>query len=151
MKKYTKAAIIISAVIITILIFSPYIINDVSAAICCQRLESELPEDCIVLDKVSSAGRFWGNGNGIQYLAAVAVSWDKSAEELDAAFDSGNIAVRKLTSYKSDAADHGEIVFSKLKDCDDLGSYYMVYSCTCPRSDETGLWKAFLDSDIRGH
>lgn len=46
-----------------------------------------LPEGAELLDSMSQAGKFFGNGNGMQYLGAILIRSDQTASELQSFYD----------------------------------------------------------------
>jgi hypothetical protein len=60
-----------------------------------------LPEDAILLDSVSIAGKLVGNGNGMQYMGSILIATDMSEEELTSVIQKEITALnKKLPSFK---------------------------------------------------
>ena len=109
-----------------------------------------LPPETFLADTVASAGKFVGNGNGMQYFGSILVSSTLTAEELreyySKAFDF--IEVRPQKSADIDFIMHSDYRFDNFEE----GKTY--YSITRWGSAQNYVpdWLAhWLDFDLRGH
>ena len=66
-----------------------------------------LPEDAILLDSVSIAGKLVGNGNGMQYMGSILIATDMSEEELQDFYGKTfeNVQIRKQEAPAIDFID----------------------------------------------
>ncbi len=122
-------------------------INDRAAEVLADELYSLSPPDgTVVIESVSAAGNLTGNGNKMQYFAAVLVSSDMSIEELYAyytdAFDGDSIFVNEQTENAIPQSDRGALSFTSTLDEDE--TYYIIY-----RWDSTDSF--YRNLDIRSH
>lgn len=139
-------------ILLALFIISP-IANNISAQNVQQDLESlPLPEETVFCEGVSAAGKFVGNGNGIQLFGGILIKSKLSIMELNDHYDAyrktgQDIRVVQQTSaeIKVEDAYFGEPVYFKtLKEEKDTAGYYIVY-----------VWgegsPVFSGFDLRGH
>ena len=121
-----------------------------------QRIEKELaayqlPEETVLVDSLSAAGKLVGNGNGMQYMSAILVESELSTDEL-LAYYGGRfeyIEVRKQTSADIDFVNAGHCRFDGYIDGK---TYYSVICWDDNRRELLGDFiSGLLDLDIRGH
>ena len=143
-------SIILSVIVILVLLFalSVPIVNNITAANVADDLEDiPLPENTELVESISAAGKFVGNGNGMQYFGAVLIKTDLSLDELNSYYsdyreNEFRLLVEKQESGEIAVIEHGSLVFeSELSSTED---YYIVYSW----GDGIDL---FADLDLRGH
>ena len=143
-------SIILSVIVILVLLFavSVPIVNNITAANVAGDLEDiPLPENTELVESISAAGKFVGNGNGMQYFGAVLIKTDLSLDELNSYYsdyreNEFSLLVEKQESGEIAVIEHGSLVFeSELSSTED---YYIVYSW----GDGIDL---FADLDLRGH
>ncbi len=112
----------------------------------------QMPSDTELLDSISIAGKLSGNGNGMQYMGAILVKSNLSAEELreyyDLDFD--YIEVRKQENRTLDFIHHS-YSFNNFPETQEISCYSIV----CWDSNRKECFGEFvselLDFDIRGH
>jgi len=136
MKKVTRILFItlIAVIVLPIALYSGIVITNNCIA---DRIEKrltayELPEGTELVDSVSTAGKFNGNGNGMQYMGTIVVSSDLREDE--------------LKDYYSSEFDYIEVTKESNDNC---------YSIICMDDDRREIFGDFivflLDFDIRGH
>lgn len=102
-----------------------------------------LPPNTTLVDSTSKAGKLCGNGNGMQYIGAVLLKSELSADELNLYYSK----YRKnnydciITSANDPIIEHGKLTFSSAQNTDNC---YIVYSW----GDGIPL---FCELDLRGH
>lgn len=122
-------------------------VNDRAAEELAHELSSLSPPDgTVVIESVSAAGNLTGNGNKMQYFAAILVSSDSSAEELydyyrDLVGDN-SVNVKAQTENAIPESDRGNLSFTSTLDEDK--TYYIIY-----RWD--GSDSFYRNLDIRAH
>ena len=133
------AIIMLTPIALTIMITA---VNDNTAA----QLEQELlaiplPENSYYVESLSQAGKLWGNGNGMQYYAAMLISSELPLDELELYYLQYNCAVsiQRTTEINTD---HGEFHFSP-----DIfpDRAYIV------EKFGSGINDFFEQADLRGH
>ena len=145
MKETLKFIFIAVLIFVIVLSISIPIVNNISAAkVEKELLKIELPENTEITESLSEAGKFTGNGNGMQYLGAMLIKSELSLEELDRYYSKKNkyIEVEEQNSQKIEHIEHGEISFKNPVSADE--NYYIVYLYG------EGI-EFFAESDIRGH
>lgn len=150
MKKSLTAAVIVICAVLGITVGALAAVpatNDRSAEKLAESLSSlPPPEGAAVIEAVSAAGKFTGNGNGIQYFAAILLSSELSPEELADYYrqKTGKNAVfaEVQTGNAISVTDRGSLSFSSK--FDENESYRIVY-----------LWDGstsfYRNLDIRAH
>lgn len=138
MKKILIPICVIAVLVCFVAVFIP-LSNDRTAENIAKQLESSSPADTVIIESVSKAGKLTGNGNGMQYFGAVLIKSDLTPDELSD-FYSGAV-VKKQTSQKIEAVEHGQMSFETVIDGD---NYYIVYMFG-------GSSSFFANLDIRGH
>lgn len=122
------------------------LVNDYSA----KQIEKEikelpLPENTEFVESLSRAGKFTGNGNGMQYFGAMLIKSDLSLDELDEYYS----AYRENEwDYVVKVQDSREIEYYGIlfsTDVDPSENYYIVYSWG------SGVSSFFEEFDLRGH
>lgn len=122
-------------------------VNDRAAEELAQELSSLSPPDgAVVIESVSAAGNLTGNGNKMQYFAAILVSSDSSAEELCDYYrdlvGNDSVNVKEQTENAIPESDRGALSFTSALDEDE--TYYIIY-----RWDSTDSF--YRNLDIRSH
>ncbi len=146
--------IVIIILLLPILAYSAIVItNNVIADRVEKALASHaLPEGTTLLDSLSAAGRFEGNGNGMQYMGAILVESESSSEELKKHYGTefDFIEVRRQETAELNFT-HDSFSFDGFSEVTDK-SYFAVI---CQESDRRELFGDFLcallDLDVRGH
>ena len=151
MKKILIIAVLLPIILITLFVLfalSVPIVNNITAATVLRDIKNiPLPENTEYVDGVSAAGKFTGNGNGMQYFGAMLIKTDLSLDELNSYYsdyreNEFRLLVEKQESGEIAVIEHGSLVFeSELSSTED---YYIVYSW----GDGIDL---FADLDLRGH
>lgn len=158
MKKRTK---IIIAVLLTVIIVLPVISyigivhtnNYIADKIKKDLIAYRLPDDTVLIDSISEAGKLTGNGNGMQYMGAILVETELSEKELREYYSSqfDFIEVIRQEDAKMDFIDHGDYSYAGFPDVEGK-SYYSIVCWDSNRSDIYGDFGAvLLDFDIRAH
>ena len=109
-----------------------------------QLVEIDLPDNTEIVESLSKAGKFVGNGNGMQFFGAMLIRSEKTLDELSAYYSqkSMNMIVEEQKTQKIQCIEHGEISFkTHILDAED---YYIVYLFG------DGI-SPFSELDIRGH
>ncbi len=144
-----KAAFILIVIIAAIIMLTPIAltititaVNDNTAA----QLEQELlaiplPENSYYVESLSQAGKLWGNGNGMQYYAAMLISSGLSLDELESYYSQYNctVSIQRTAEINTD---HGEFHFAADTFPD---SAYIV------EKFGSGVNEFFEQADLRGH
>ena len=148
MKKHKKAKIVITAIVV-FLFLSPIlfnitimVVNDLIAVSVKNDLQKlPLPENAEFVSSYSAAGKFVGNGNGMQYFGAILIKSELSLEEITehySSFDHPYIRVSEQRGKEILVLDHGDHAFRvKYDNC------YIVY-------DWGSANDIFEQFDIRG-
>jgi len=148
MKKIIRSGIIVFCLLLTAFAISIPAVNDLTAKKLELRLmELPLPPDSELTASVSKAGKLTGNGNGMQYFAALLIESELTAAELEAHYskyrhDMWDCMIKEQSENAIKVIDHGELSF----DAELLNNkqYYIVYSWG------SGI-KPFSLLDIRGN
>ncbi len=157
MKKWLKR---IALIVVLVLFLSPFLLyggivigNDMVANQVEKDLTScPLPAESVLVDSLSAAGKFVGNGNGMQYIGAILIISDLSKEDILKHYQNKfeYIEVYRQTSPTIQSLSPNDFRYEKL----DPGSNETYYSVLCWGSnrdyvpdDIAGL----LDFDLRGH
>ena len=135
-------------VLLIIFFISVPIVNDNSAKKEKKFLEElPLPADTELVESLSQAGKFTGNGNGMQYFAAILIKSELSLEELDFFYEpyrqnEWDCMIKKQEGQEIDVIEHGTITFKESLSSDE--NYFFVYSWG------SGI-SPFDQLDLRGH
>ncbi|WP_217593985.1 hypothetical protein [Cohnella sp. GbtcB17] len=134
---------------ITVFIAVPLVNNHTASTIKKELIRLPLPENTERIDAVSAAGKFVGNGNGMQFFGAMLMKSDLSLEALNAYYsryrqDEWSCIVEPQRDSKIRVTDRGDLSFKKIPPEETLSSHYIVY--TWGSSDF-----ALSDLDMRGH
>ncbi len=129
-KKKLTYLICVAVFMILCFISIPLINNYTAYTVEKELLEIPLPENTELVESVSDAGKFVGNGNGMQFFGAILIRSELTVEELEqyyAKYRKGDFdcIVDKQTRQTVECIEHGAIRFSTVIDQDD---YYIVYS-----------------------
>lgn len=147
--KITGLVIVLLIILsITVCAISISFANDYSADKTAKEIkEIPLPENTEFVELISRAGKFTGNGNGMQYFGAMLIKSDLSLVELDEYYSAyreneWDYVVEVQDSREVECIEHSHIWFST--DVEPSESYYIVYS-----------WGSAVsplgDFDLRGH
>ncbi len=115
--------------------------------------EAPLPEDTVLLDSISIAGKLVGNGNGMQYMGSILIISDLSAEELQDFYGKTfeNVQVRQQKTPMIDFINTNTYSFELYGD----PNHSNHYSITCWESAKdagaSGWIATLLNLDLRGH
>ena len=151
MKKTLIIAVLLPIILITLFVLfalSVPIVNNITAATVLSDIKNiPLPENTEYVDGVSAAGKFTGNGNGMQYFGAMLIKTDLSLDELNSYYsdyreNEFRLLIEKQESGEIAVIEHGSLVFESELSQDE--NYYIVYSW----GDGIDL---FADLDLRGH
>ncbi len=154
MKKVFK---IIAIVLVVLLLgFYPSIViinNCIANKIEKNLVKYDLPENTVLVDSISIAGKLTGNGNGMQYMGSILVKSDLDEQELKEYYsqDFDSIEVHRQTSEKLDFIHSTSHYFRHIEDIE-TGTYYSV-TCWDSNREETFSKNIifWLDLDLRGH
>ena len=148
MKKTLIIAVLLPIILITLFALSVPIVNNITAATVLSDIKNiPLPENTEYVEGISAAGKFTGNGNGMQYFGAILIKTDLSLDELNSYYsdyreNEFRLLVEKQESGEIAVIEHGSLAFeSELSQDED---YYIVYSW----GDGIDLFAAL---DLRGH
>ena len=146
MKKMLKRMaipLIVIALIAGALIAIPTVNNYSAYAVEKQLCSLSLPNQTERVESLSKAGKFVGNGNGMQYFGAILIRSDLSMDELLDHYQTAlpGAVVKKQTAQQIECIQHGSIRFETPIDGD---NYYIVYYFG------SGI-EPFSELDIRGH
>ena len=151
MKKTLIIAVLLPIILITLFVLfalSVPIVNNITAATVLSDIKNiPLPENTEYVDGVSAAGKFTGNGNGMQYFGAILINTDLSLDELNSYYsdyreNEFRLLFEKQESGEIAVIEHGSLVFESELSQDE--NYYIVYSW----GDGIDLFAAL---DLRGH
>ncbi len=151
MKKTLIIAVLLPIILITLFVLfalSVPIVNNITAATVLSDIKNiPLPENTEYVDGISAAGKFTGNGNGMQYFGAMLIKTDLSLDELNSYYsdyreNEFRLLVEKQESGEIAVIEHGSLAFESELSQDE--NYYIVYSW----GDGIDL---FADLDLRGH
>lgn len=146
MKKLLKRLaipLILIALLAGVVIAIPAVNNYSAYAVEKQLRALPLPEQTQTVESLSQAGKFVGNGNGMQYFGAILIQSDLSMDDLLVHYQTvlPGAVVKKQTTQQIDCIEHGSISFDSAIDGD---NYYIVYYFG-------GGIELFSKLDIRGH
>jgi hypothetical protein len=141
-KKWILIAILIFLVV-GFAVSIPLVNNQMAKNAEKQLLELPLPEKTTVADSLWAAGKFTGNGNGMQYFGAMLIKSELTLNELSAHYSQKlpNAVVKEQSTTRIACIELRELSFPT--DVTD-GNYYIVYLFTDSGSP-------LLDLDLRGH
>lgn len=144
MKKAGYSVIIIIVLILGFFISIPVVNNVCADNVRKTLLEIPLPEQTEIVGSVSNAGKFVGNGNGMQYLGAILLKSQLNLEEVKKHYSlygehADECIVEEGTSISFDML----VVSFSVETKEDV-QYYVVYSWG------DGI-TPFSELDIRGH
>lgn len=151
MKKTLITAVLLPIILITLFVLfvlSVPIVNNITAATVLSDIKNiPLPENTEYVEGISAAGKFTGNGNGMQYFGAMLIKTDLSLDELNSYYsdyreNEFRLLVEKQESGEIAVIEHGSLAFESELAQDE--NYYIVYSW----GDGIDL---FADLDLRGH
>lgn len=122
-------------------------VNDRAAEELAHKLSSLTPpEGTVVIESVCAAGNLTGNGNKMQYFAAILVTSDLTAEELcehyRELYGDEYVFAKAQTATAIPESDRGKLSFASTLDEDE--SYYIIY-----RWDSTDSF--YRNLDVRAH
>lgn len=125
------------------------IVNDYSANKIAETLCAiPLPESTEFVESVSQAGKFVGNGNGMQYFGAILIKSDLSLEQLEVHYsayreDQWDCLIEEQNGQKIDVFDRTSLLKFK-SELAPSENYYILYSWG------SGI-SPFDELDLRGH
>lgn len=139
--------VLLGLLLLTIALVIPIANNAIALHIERELKALPLPEDTVLVESVSAAERFSGTGNGMEYLGALLLRSELSAEALErfyAPYTGGKLDTCVVRT-QTDQALFGSVRFSAPVEGDD---YYAVYTIesSCGRA-----MRGWLDLDLRGH
>ncbi len=109
-------------------------------------VNTPLPEETVLVESISKAGKLNGNGNGMQYFGSILITSELSLDELDDFYSSYReneweyiVEIQEHEGLKE--IEHGDLSFSSI---DYSGNYYSISSW----GTGDGFFEYF---DIRGH
>jgi len=154
MKKLLKRIIPILIALPFILYIAIIITNNNLANKVEDKLKSyPLPDETVLVDSVSAAGKLVGNGNGMQYMGSILVSSNLSEEELLKYYsvEFKYVEVRKQNSPTLDFVH--PITNLSFKNYDDTSNltYYCITDWGSKLNYDNELLFEFLNFDLRGH
>ncbi|MCQ2049945.1 MAG: hypothetical protein MJZ22_02955 [Candidatus Saccharibacteria bacterium] len=142
MAKYFLSVIFVLTVLITVPI--PLVNNLLAKEVAGDVREIKLPSDVVYVESFSQAGKFVGNGNGLQYIGGILIKSDLSAEALqDYYLQHGLECTVERQFDNSLKFDQGGISLKNKISGDD---YYVVYTWGNKYCNSI-----IADLDIRGH
>lgn len=150
MKKIIKYSILTVCIAIFLLIFTAPIINNrIAYSVMCKLKQTPLPQNTILCDSLSMAGKLVGNGNGMQYFGAILIKSDLDLKALENYFtqyreNEWSYIVEQQCEAEVSVLDHVSLRFSTLNNVDKVEKYYIVYSWGESKYP-------FSDFDSRGH
>lgn len=149
MKRFIKVAVIVILALVILIYPAVFITNNMIADSLEKKLKGyDLPESSELIDSLSIAGKYTGNGNGMQYLGVVLIKSELSLEEIKVHYsNSGNIVVYEQADENIGFLDRPSGHRFKDFDADD-GEHYAVALWGHIESD---FIRVILDSDLRGH
>ena len=112
-----------------------------------------LPEDAILLDSVSIAGKLVGNGNGMQYMGSILIATDMSEEELKDFYGKTfeNVQIRKQEAPAIDFIDRKGYSFELFLQYPGSNQYSVTLWGSAKDAGISGWIADLLDLDLRGH
>lgn len=144
MKRMIVSIVIVAAFLVGFIVSIPLVNNFSAKKIEKQLVEVDLPDNTEIVESLSRAGKFVGNGNGMQYFGAMLIRSEKTLDELSAYYSQGsmNMIVEEQNTQTIQCVEHGELSFkTHISDTED---YYIVYLFG------DGI-SPFSELDIRGH
>lgn len=145
MSRKRKVLLVTSAVLLLIpiiLMVVVTVVNDNTAsAVEVELISVPLPENTVYLESFSRAGRFVGNGNGMQYLGAMLITSELTYEELESYYSQYDCQVYVQNTAEIDER-HGSLHFTT--DPVPEASYRVE------KWGDAVSW-FFYDFDLRGH
>lgn len=130
MKKIKIVGMLVAVLLIVGFVSIPFINNYSAYKVEKKLCETPLPEETVLIDSLSQAGKLTGNGNGMQYFGAILIRSELSLDELNAYYSDHRsseweylVEVQEGQSVK--VIDYGVLQF--LEEINDSG-YYIVYS-----------------------
>ena len=107
-------------------------------------VEIALPENTQMVESLSKAGKFVGNGNGMQYFGAILIRSEKTLDELSDYYSQqlADVVVKEQKSSIIECVEHAQLSFTT--SITDTEKYYIVYLFG------SGI-APFSELDIRGH
>lgn len=123
------------------------IINNITASNVAKTIwETPLPPHTEKVEKISSAGKLIGNGNGMQFLGAVLLKSSSSLNELKDYYknyseNKWSYVVEEQKASEMNGINHNNLCFKTVVENDD---YFVVYSWGVGVSP-------FCEFDLRGH
>ena len=146
MKKMLKRMaipLIVIVLIAGVLIAIPAVNNYSAYAVEKQLCGLSVPNQTERVESLSQAGKFVGNGNGMQYFGAILIRSELSMDELLVHYQTAlpGAVVKKQTAQQIECIQHGSIRFETPIAGD---NYYIVYYFG------SGI-EPFSQLDIRGH
>ena len=157
MKKVLKISLIIIGILILsapIVCYSAIVItnNCIADSIEKDLKNYALPSDTKIIETTSIAGKFSGNGNGMQYAGIILVESSLSKEELQKHYEKSfeYVEVRNQTSQKLDF-ELNEYSFRKFNKIESGSAYSIVCYDTNGTIYDNDTLKTILNLDLRGH
>lgn len=157
MKKKTLK--IILYILVALIILSPFILylgifvanNSIANQVEKELKAYPLPDETVLVESLSIAGKLIGNGNGMQYLGAILITSDRSLYEIEEHYKSEfeYIEVLNQNSEKIESISPYARGFNKF----DAGSNETYYAVLCwgPLEEKNSSLSPLLDFDLRGH
>lgn len=146
--------VFIAVILLFFSIGIPMINNAIALSIEGDLKQLPLPQDTVVIESTSAAGKLTGNGNGMQYFGAVLLKSDLTLEELYDHYRPYREGLSDcLVERQSDAAvrPRGEIMHGastlSFRTAVEGEGYYIVYSW----GSAPDWARDLLDTDLRGH
>ncbi|MCR5167971.1 MAG: hypothetical protein K6C13_12290 [Oscillospiraceae bacterium] len=149
-----KAKKIVFILFLCILVSFPLMIFVINNSIAVHTMNDvrrvPLPEKTEFIEKISTAGKFTGNGNGMQYLGAILIKSELSEEKLKNHYSSysENDRIYTVESQNDKRIKQAENYTLSFKTDMNGDNYFIVYSYGSSGND---LADSILDLDIRGH
>lgn len=144
MKKVLIPVVIVIVLLVGFIVSIP-LVNDLTAKdVEKQLVEVALPDNTEMIESLSKAGKFVGNGNGMQYFGVILIRSEQSLDELSAYYlhKLPNAVVKEQKAQTIECVEHGELSFkTQITETED---YFIVYLF------DRGI-SPFTDLDIRGH
>ena len=127
--------------------------NRIAAKVEKELRTAPLPEDTVLLDSLSIAGKLVGNGNGMQYMGSILVISDLTEEELYDFYSEAfhYIEVRKQETQKIDFLNSSEYSFELFGDPEHHDHYSITYWGSPGDLGMGEFVTTLLDMDLRGH
>lgn len=150
-RKNKVVLIIVLAIVILCAAFcvSVPVVNDLHAKRVADELSAlPLPENTRIAEKMSAAGKLWGNGNGMQYMGAILIESGLSLDELETFYSESGIeycSVSRQGGKEITVTEHGKYSFNTEISSDD---FYIVYALG---KHDSSIIQLFSELDLRGH